>query len=41
VPDQYRERLAEEAEHYRELIKSLEDALERYKDDLRGMEDDA
>lgn len=41
MPEKYRERLVEEAQRYRELIESLEAARDRYKKDLRGMEDDA
>lgn len=41
VPERYRERLVDEAQRYRELIESLEAALDRYQEDLRGMEDDA
>nr|WP_156770662.1 hypothetical protein [Mycobacterium gordonae] len=41
MPDQYRARLAEEAERYRALIESLEEAHARYTEDLRAMESDA
>lgn len=41
MPDRYRERLVDEAHRYRELIESLEVALNRYQEDLRGMDDDA
>lgn len=41
VPERYRERLSAEAEGYRQLIKSLEEALERYQRDLREMDEHA
>ncbi|WP_163720912.1 helix-turn-helix domain-containing protein [Mycolicibacterium psychrotolerans] len=38
IPDRYRERLLEDAQRYRDLIKSLEVTRDRYEEDLKKLD---